>query len=102
MAIQTSCSDGNRNQPVSSIRILGHSRGRDAGWGLLGQLRIDNGMPWGSQGDLPTDLACGLAGLGLGLVINPPRRPQNNGVIERYQGHARRHLYPGTGTSIGR
>ena len=43
-------------------------------------------MPWGSQGDLPTDLACWLAGLGVGLVLNPPRRPQHNGVIERYQG----------------
>jgi hypothetical protein len=43
-------------------------------------------MPWGSPGDLPTDLACWLAGLGVGLLINPPRRPQANGVIERYQG----------------
>jgi hypothetical protein len=49
-------------------------------------LRIDNGMPWGSSGDLPTDLACWLAGLGVGLLTNPPRRPQANGVIERYQG----------------
>jgi hypothetical protein len=54
--------------------------------GLPGELRIDNGMPWGSQGDLPTDLACWLAGLGVGLLTNPPRRPQANGVIERYQG----------------
>lgn len=43
-------------------------------------------MPWGSRGDLPTDLACWLAGLGVGLLTNPPRRPQDNGVIERYQG----------------
>jgi hypothetical protein len=43
-------------------------------------------MPWGSSGDLPTDLACWLAGLGVGLLINPPRRPQANGVVERYQG----------------
>jgi hypothetical protein len=43
-------------------------------------------MPWGSQGDLPTDLACWLAGLGVDLLTNPPRRPQDNGVIERYQG----------------
>jgi hypothetical protein len=49
-------------------------------------LRIDNGMPWGSSGDLPTDLACWRAGVGVGLLINPPRRPQANGVIERYQG----------------
>jgi hypothetical protein len=43
-------------------------------------------MPWGSQGDLPTDLACWLAGLGVGLLTNPPRRPQDNGVVERFQG----------------
>jgi hypothetical protein len=40
-------------------------------------------MPWGSSGDLPTDLACWLTGLGVGLLTNPPRRPQANGVIER-------------------
>jgi transposase InsO family protein len=57
-----------------------------ARWGLPQRLRIDNGMPWGSRGDLPTDLACWLAGLGVGLLTNPPRRPQDNGVIERYQG----------------
>jgi hypothetical protein len=49
-------------------------------------VRIDNGMPWGSQGDLPTDLACWLAGLAVGLLTNPPRRPQKNGVVERFQG----------------
>jgi hypothetical protein len=43
-------------------------------------------MPWGSRGDLPTDLACWLAGLGVGLLTNPPRRPQDNGVVERSQG----------------
>jgi hypothetical protein len=57
-----------------------------ARWGRPQRLRIDNGMPWGSRGDLPTDLACWLAGLGVGLLINPPRRPQRNGVIERFQG----------------
>jgi hypothetical protein len=55
-------------------------------WGLPERLRVDNGMPWGSQGDLPTDLACWLAGLGVGVVPNPPRRPQDNGVVERSQG----------------
>ena len=55
-------------------------------YGLPGQVRIDHGMPWGSQGDLPTDLACWLVGLGVGLVHNPARRPQRNGVIERFQG----------------
>lgn len=61
-------------------------RGWFARWGRPLRLRVDNGMPWGSQGDLPTDLACWLAGLGVGVVANPPRRPEDNGVIERYQG----------------
>lgn len=57
-----------------------------ARWGRPERLRVDNGMPWGSQGDLPTDLACWLAGLGVRVVPNPPRRPQDNGVVERSQG----------------
>jgi hypothetical protein len=70
-----------------------------ARFGLPAEVRIDNGMPWGSQGDLPTDLACWLAGLGVGLVINPPRQPQKNGVIERYQGVGQRWGEPQTCTS---
>jgi hypothetical protein len=49
-------------------------------------LRVDNGAPWGSRGDLPTDLVCWLAGLGVTVTANPPRRPQANGVVERSQG----------------
>jgi hypothetical protein len=70
-----------------------------ARWGLPQRLRIDNGMPWGSRGDLPTDLACWLAGLGVGLLANPPRRPQDNGVIERYQGVGKSWGEPHTCTS---
>lgn len=43
-------------------------------------------MPWGSQGDLPTDRVCWLAGLGVTVTANPPRRPEDNGVVERFQG----------------
>jgi hypothetical protein len=43
-------------------------------------------MPWGSQGDLPTDLVCWLAGLKVVVTANPPRRPEDNGVVERFQG----------------
>lgn len=60
-----------------------------ARWGLPERLRVDNGTPWGSQGDLPTDLACWLAGLGVGVLLNPPRRPEDNGVVERFQGVAK-------------
>jgi len=45
-------------------------------------------MPWGSQGDLPTDLVCWLAGLEVSVTANPPRRPEDNGVVERSQGVA--------------
>jgi hypothetical protein len=55
-------------------------------WGRPQHLRVDNGTPWGSTGDWPTDLALWLIGLGVGMIWNPPRRPQDNGVVERSQG----------------
>jgi hypothetical protein len=64
----------------ASLRRLFHE------WGLPEGLRVDNGAPWGSRGDLPTDLVCWLAGLGVTVTANPPRRPQANGVVERSQG----------------
>jgi len=52
-------------------------------------------MPWGSAGgDLPPDLALWPIGLGVGVVWNPPRRPQANGVVERSQGTAKRWAEP--------
>lgn len=66
-----------------------------ARWGRPERLRVDNGVPWGSWGDLPTDLALWLIGLGLGVDWNPPRRPQDNGVVERSQGTAKRWAEPG-------
>lgn len=65
-----------------------------ARWGLPGGFRVDNGIPWGSWGDLPTDLALWLVGLGVGLLFNPPRRPQDNGVVERSQGTGKRWAEP--------
>jgi hypothetical protein len=57
-------------------------------WGRPASVRVDNGNPWGSCGDLPTPLALWLIGLGIGVIWNPPRRPQDNGVVERSQGVA--------------
>ena len=51
---------------------------------------MDNGSPWGSKGDFPTDLALWLTGLGIRMIWNPPRQPQKNGVIERSQGTGKR------------
>jgi transposase InsO family protein len=63
-------------------------------WGRPERFRVDNGVPWGSWGDLPTDLALWLIGLGMGVDWNPPRRPQDNGVVERSQGTAKRWAEP--------
>jgi hypothetical protein len=63
-------------------------------WGLPGSIRVDNGNPWGSWGDLPTPLALWLIGLGVAVIWNPPRRPQDNGVVERSQGVARNWAEP--------
>jgi transposase InsO family protein len=64
-------------------------------WGRPERFRVDNGAPWGSRGDLPTDLALWLIGLGVEMDWNPPRRPQDNGVVERSQGTAKRWAEPG-------
>jgi hypothetical protein len=47
-------------------------------------------VPWGSWGDLPTDLTLWLIGLEVGVDFDPPARPQDNGVVERSQGTAKR------------
>ena len=67
-----------------------------ARWGRPRAIRVDNGTPWGSAGDLPTELAMWLIGLGVEVICNPPRRPQDNGVIERSQGTGKRWAEPHT------
>jgi transposase InsO family protein len=67
-----------------------------ARWGRPEQFRVDNGTPWGSAGDWPTDLALWLIGLGVGMIWNRPRRPQDNGVVERSQGTGKRWVEPQT------
>jgi hypothetical protein len=67
-----------------------------AAWGLPARIRVDNGVPGGSDDELPTELACWLIGLGVEVVFNPPRRPQANGVVERSQGVAKQWAKPHT------
>src|SRR3954454_16211345 len=53
-------------------------------WGRPERFRVDNGVPRGSWGDLPTDLASWLIGLEVGVDWNFPARPQDN--AERREG----------------
>ena len=73
---------------VSSGMVQAELRRCFKRWGRPASVRVDNGNPWGSCGDLPTPLALWLIGLGIGVIWNPPRRPQDNGVVERSQGVA--------------
>ena len=65
-------------------------------WGRPGGFRVDNGTPWGSKGDWPTELALWLIGLGVTMTWNPARTPQDNGVVERSQGTGKRWTEPAT------
>jgi hypothetical protein len=69
-------------------------------WGRPDRLRVDNGHPWGSGGDLPAELGLWLIGLGLELIHNPPARPQANGVVERSQEIGQRWSDAGTCGSV--
>jgi len=64
-------------------------------WGRPDRFRVDNGFPWGSTGDFPTDLALWLLGLEIAMTWNPPRQPQKNGVVERSQGVGKSWAEPG-------
>jgi len=55
---------------------------------------VDNGTPWRLRGDLPTGLELWLAGLGVEVWANTPRRPLENGVVERSQGTGQRWPQP--------
>jgi hypothetical protein len=71
-----------------------------ARWGMPATVRVDNGGPWGSSGDLPPDLALWLLGLGLTVHWNDPHTPQQNGVVERSQGTGKRWAEPGQCDSV--
>jgi hypothetical protein len=65
-------------------------------WGRPQRMRLDNGAPWGSKGDLPTPLALWILGLNVALTWNPPRQPKKNAVVERSQGVSRQWVEPQT------
>jgi hypothetical protein len=59
-------------------------------------VRVDDGAPWGSAGDLPAALALWAIGLGPGVIWNPPRCPRANGVVEHPRGTGKRWAEPQT------
>ncbi len=69
-------------------------------WGLPAQLRVDNGAPWGSWGDLPPEVALWVIGLGVTMVWNRPRHSQDNAVIERAHGVCQRWVEPAACSSV--
>jgi hypothetical protein len=78
--------------PVAAVQA--ELRRAFARWGRPAAIRVDNGGPWGSAGDLPPDLALWLLGLGIDVYWNDPHRPQQNGVVERSQGTGKRWAEP--------
>ena len=70
-------------------------RGHGVGWvpanlALTPFGDIASPNPWGSAGDLPTDLALWLIGLGVVPDWNPPRQPWLNPKVERNNGVTQR------------
>lgn len=70
-------------------------------WGLPQRLRVDNGIPWGTWSDLPSDLALWLIGLGIHVVWNRPCHPQENGRVERSHGVLQQWVEPQTCPTVG-
>jgi hypothetical protein len=75
-----------QNVPTTTIRDM--FRRTFTRWGLPEAVRVDNGYPWGSPRDLPTELALWLIGLGVAVIWNPPAQPRKNPKVERCQGVA--------------
>lgn len=80
--------------PPRSVQVA--IRQAFSAWGRPAAFRVDNGAPWGSAGDFPTDLALWLIGAEIDVIWNPPCRPEKNGVVERAQGTGKRWAEPAT------
>ncbi len=85
---------------VGAVSVQTRLRTVFSEWGRPKSFRVDNGFPWGSRGDLPTDLALWLIGLEIAMIWNPPRQPQKNGTVERSQGVGKNWAEPGACRSV--
>ncbi len=86
---------------VGPRRVQTALRAIFARWGCPQRVRVDNGWPWGTDGDLPPALALWLIGLGIGVIWNRPHHPQANGVVERVHGLVRAWGDPPTCPTFG-
>jgi hypothetical protein len=55
-------------------------------WGLPDRVRVDDGYPWGTPRDRPSELALWLIGLGVEPIWNPAGQPTCNPKGERCNG----------------
>lgn len=65
-------------------------------WGLPEYIKIDNGQPFVNPNyrNLPTKAKLWWIGLGIKVKQNPPRLPQENGIVECLQGTCHRWTNP--------
>jgi hypothetical protein len=57
-----------------------------ARWGLPDRVRVDNGYPWGTPRDLPSESALWWIGLAIDPIWNPAGRPTCDPRVERCNG----------------
>ena len=65
-------------------------------WGLPRRIKIDNGQPFVNPHyrDIPTKAKLWWIGLGIEVIQNRPRQPQQNGIVECLQGICKRWTHP--------
>lgn len=65
-------------------------------YGLPSRIKIDNGQPFVNPNyrDVPTKAKLWWIGLGIQVIQNPPRLPQENGIVECLQGVCHRWVNP--------
>jgi len=67
-----------------------------AQWGRPERIRMDNGMPWGTQRAVPSALALWLVGLAILPIYGRPGCSTDNAVVERSHGVLAQWVEPST------
>jgi transposase InsO family protein len=98
--LDTKVFDSAHISQVRLSRLRSHMRTVFSRWGRPFCFRVDNGFPFGSQGDFPPELSLWILGLDIEIIWNPPRQPQKNGVVERSQGTGKNWAEPSECTSV--